>query len=185
MFETWGASRVDADRLARDAVGPGTPGLARIVETWGDVVLDEGGALDRAAMRRIAFADAGARARLEEIVHAEVRRLRDAWREEARAAGATIVVEEVPLLFETGMEEGYDAVVVVDAPTDERRRRAATSRGWSDGEFDAIDASQMAPAEKRARADHVIVNDGDEERLARRARAVWERISAGSAGGQD
>ncbi|MDX1394090.1 MAG: dephospho-CoA kinase [Gemmatimonadota bacterium] len=185
LFEKWGAARIDADRLARDAVAPGTPGLARIVEAWGDAVLDPDGRLDRAAMRCIAFDDATARTRLEKIVHVEVRRLRDIWREESRAAGAEVLVEEIPLLFETGMEDAYDAIVVVDAPRDQRRLRATASRGWSADEFDAIDSSQLPAEEKRARADHVIVNDRDGKYLERRARAVWDLLAGPASGGQD
>lgn len=177
LFEAWGASRVDADELARAAVAPGSDGLARIVEMWGDVVLDDEGGLDRAAVRRLVFADDAARSALERIVHAEVRRLRDKWRAGEVERGAAVLVEEIPLLFETGQAAGYDSVVVVDAPVAERRRRAQVSRGWTGEEFDAIDASQMPADEKRDRADHVIVNDADREALERAARSVWEILS--------
>jgi dephospho-CoA kinase len=180
LFEMWGASRVDADTLARLAVEPGSEGLERIVALWGEDILAEDGTLDRAAVRRRVFDDPAARAVLEGVVHAEVRRLRDLWRDGEIAAGATIIVEEIPLLFETGLSEGYDVIVMVDAPPAERRRRALASRGWSVEEFDAIDASQMPAEEKRARSDHVIVNDGAREDLENASRSVWNSVVAAS-----
>jgi len=173
LFERWGARRMDADVLARRAVAPGSDALRRIRETWGDGVVSADGSLDRAALRRQVFADQDARARLEGIVHREVRRLRAEWRAEMEKVGALLLVEEIPLLYETGLEDDYDAIVVVDAPAELRAARARTSRGWSLEEFQAIDASQMAPERKRARADYLIVNDGDREALERRARDVW------------
>lgn len=182
LFERWGAWRIDADELARRAVAPGTERLARIREQWGERVLDAEGALDREAMRRLAFADPRVRERLEEIVHAGVRRLREKRLAEAEAAGAEIVVEEIPLLFEVGMEDLFDAVVTVDAPLALRRRRAAESRGWGPEAFDAVEAAQLPAAEKRARADFVIVNDGTRAELEAAAREVWERLLDASHG---
>ena len=176
LFESWGASRIDADRLARQAVAHGTDGLRRVVDRFGDGVLDPSGELDRARLRAIVFGDDQARADLEAVVHEEVRRLRAEWVETRRAAGAEVLVEEIPLLFETGLEEAYDAIVAVDAPVATRRERAAASRGWSAEEFDAIDGAQLRPEVKRESADHVIWNDGDREALAREARAVWRAI---------
>lgn len=182
LFERWGAWRIDADELARRAVAPGTEGLARVREIWGERVIAEDGSLDREAMRRLVFADSEARRRLEEIVHAGVRRLRDDRLAEARAAGAEVTVEEIPLLFEVGMDDRFDAVVTVDAPVALRRRRAAASRGWSREEFDAVEAAQMPVEEKRARSDHVIVNDGTRAELEQAARSVWERLLDASSG---
>jgi len=175
LFESWGAARIDADRLAREAVSPGTEGLARIAARWGDEVLAPDGTLDRDALRRRVFGDEPARAELEKIVHAEVRRLRDEWRRNV-ADRAEVVVEEIPLLYETNLDAGYDVIVVVDAPRSLRRMRAAQERGWTAGEFDAVEAAQLDPAEKRARADHVLWNDRDVEALERSARDVWEEI---------
>ena len=128
-------------------------------------------------MRRRVFDDEAARSELESIVHAEVRRLRAEWRERATSEGAFALVEEIPLLFETGLAGDYDVIVVVDAPIEARRARAAASRDWSAREFDAIDASQLAAEEKRRLADHVIWNDGDREGLEAAARTVWESIA--------
>lgn len=179
LFERWGARRLDADELAREAVAPGTPGLEAIRSEFGDVVLDASGALDRSRMREVAFACEADRRRLEAIVHAEVRRLRAARVDEARRLDTAILVEEVPLLFESGLEGEYDAIVVVDAPNTVRFERASRTRGWTRQEFASIDAAQLPGPEKRARAHHVIENVGSREELEARARQVWDEIRAG------
>lgn len=181
LFEGWGAWRIDADELAREAVDPGSPALERIREAWGDAVLDAVGGLDRAAMRRLVAGDAEARARLEAIVHPEVRRLRRERLAEAAAAGARVTVEEVPLLFEVGLEGEYDAIVVVDAPHELRRERVAAARGVPAGEFEAMAAAQWPPEAKRERADHVVWNDGSLEELEAKARAVWAAVAGTAA----
>lgn len=183
MFETWGATRIDADDLAREAVRPGSRALSQILDAWGDGVLGPDGTLDRAAMRRRVFGDDSARTRLEGIVHAAIRELRHARVSEASAAGVRVLVEEVPLLFELGLERDYDAIVVVDAAADVRLARAKDTRGWAADEFRAVDASQLPAGEKRRRADHVIENDGDLAQLERAARAAWDAVLA--AGGVD
>jgi len=168
-----GGVLIAADELAREAVRPGSPALDEIRAEFGDRVLGPDGGLDRSAMRAVAFADPDARRRLEEIVHTRVRELRRRRHEELEAAGARVVLDEIPLLFEVGLEDEFDAIVVVDAAPDLRRRRAMETRGWTAEEFDAIEASQTPAAEKVARADLVIRNDGDETALARAADAVW------------
>lgn len=176
LLEARGAVRIDADELAREAVRPGSAGLEEIRGMWGDRVLAEDGTLDRPAMRSVVFGDREARARLEEIVHAGVQTLRRERHAEAEARGARIVVDEIPLLYELGLEDGFDAVVVVDAPLEVRRARAIAARGWTAEEFDAIEASQLPAGEKVARADHVILNDGDEAALARATAVVWRAL---------
>ncbi len=176
LFESWGATRIDADELARVAVAPGSDGLAAIRAEWGEKVLAPDGSLDRSAMRAMAFDDADALRRLEQIVHGAVRRLREEEREQAREAGAALVVEEVPLLYEVGLEAEYDVVIVVDAPFEVRRERAMRARDWVPGEFEAIDAVQLSAGEKRARADFVIENAGTPAELEEAARAVWHKL---------
>lgn len=176
LFETWGACRVDADRLAREAVAPGSRGLAEVREVFGEEVIDEEGALDREAMRRRAFADPDARRRLESIVHPEVRRLKEERAAEARAGGYEVLVAEVPLLLEGGMEDDFDLVVVVDAPREQRWRRVEEERGLDRETFEAIEGAQWPAERKRSAADVVIVNDGTLDRLEAKARAVWAAI---------
>lgn len=170
-----GAALVDADVLAREAVAPGTPGLERIREAFGPGLLD-GDALDRAAMRRLVFDDPDARARLESIIHPEVAGLRE--REEARLLerGVEIVVHDIPLLFEVGLQDEFDMIVLVDAPREVRRERLVRDRGLSADEARAVINAQMAASVKRGRADRVIENDGTLEELRESATAVWQEI---------
>lgn len=176
LFERWGAWRVDADELAREAVAPGSPALEEIREVWGDGVLDGEGGLDRAAMRDVVFGDPRARERLESIVHPEVRRLREERLRQAREEGAEVVVAEIPLLLETGMEDEFDIVVVVDAPREVRRERVRSERGVEAETFEAIEAAQWPAGRKRRAADLVVENDGTREELEAAARSAWEAI---------
>lgn len=179
VAELWrkaGVSVASADELARKAVAPGSRVLAQVVERFGAGVLDGDGALDRDALRRIVFRDAGARRRLEEVVHPAVRWLRDDWTRAQRKAGAGVVAWEVPLLFETGMEREVDVVVLVDAPEAVRRQRIVASRGLSEAEASAVMAAQDPVAEKRRRAAFVVENGGSLEELAVRAGEVLAAI---------
>lgn len=176
LFEGWSARRVDADELSREAVAPGSRALEEIREEWGEEVVNADGALDRAALRRRVFGDTAAREKLESIVHPEVRRLREERLEEARREGAEVVVSEVPLLFETGMEDEFDVIVVVDADPETRLRRVREERGVERRTFDAMEAAQWTGRRKREAAEYVIENDGSLDRLEQRARAVWGEI---------
>jgi dephospho-CoA kinase len=166
---------VDADRLAREAVAPGTAGLEAVRSTFGDRVIRDG-ELDRAALRRIVFANPEARERLEAIVHPEVERLRR--REETRleGKGVGLVVHEIPLLFEAGLEEKVDLVVLVDAPAEVRVERIVRDRGLEQGEARAMVGAQMPASEKRGRADIIIDNVGSMESLKASAATVWEQV---------
>jgi dephospho-CoA kinase len=181
VAEVWrglGAAVVDADELARDAVAPGSPGLRAVVDAFGPHVLTSDGALDRAALRRIVFADAAARGRLEAIVHPEVARLRVEAEAVLGARGVDIVVHEIPLLYEVGAERGLDLVVLVDAPEDVRRERLVRQRALPAAEARAMIAAQVPAAEKRGRADLVIDNDGTPAELAAKAEEAWAQIRA-------
>ncbi len=184
VAEAWrraGAPVVSADELARQAVEPGSPGLARVAHLLGPGAVGPDGAMDRAAVRRMVFGDDGLRRGLEAIVHPEVKRLRDEWTARQRGAGRGVAVWEIPLLFEAGIEADADVVVLVDAPREVRRRRAMETRGLSAEEVDAMMAAQMPAEGKRRRADFVIENGGTREELAERAREVLARIRSGGA----
>ncbi|HEX2201958.1 MAG TPA: dephospho-CoA kinase [Longimicrobium sp.] len=172
-----GATVVDADELARRAVERGSPAHAAIHAAWGDAVLEPDGDLDRAALRRIVFDDPAARERLEGIVHPAVQALRDEAYREAEARGERVVVADIPLLFEAGLVDEFDVVVLVDAPEETRLVRLVGDRGLEPDEAKRMIAAQMPSALKRARADHVIENTGSVADLERRAREVWEALT--------
>ncbi len=177
-FARLGARVIDADTLAREAVAPGTPGLAAVVDRFGPDILDRTGALDRPALRRRVFADREARTALEAIVHPEVGRLRAERAREAEAAGVRVLVDEIPLLFEAGLAEEFDAIVFVDAPAGERLRRLMQDRGLSEADARAMMSSQADAAPKRARATWVIDNDGSRDALLAAVESVWQDIRA-------
>ncbi|WP_433078365.1 dephospho-CoA kinase [Dactylosporangium sp. CA-052675] len=171
-----GAVVIDSDRLAREVVEPGTPGLAAVVEAFGAGVLDASGALDRPALGRIVFADASARRRLEEITHPLVRE-RSAELVAAAPAGS-IVVNDVPLLVEKGMTGLYSLVVIVFASLETRLDRLVRIRGMARDEAMARIAAQATDEQRRAVADIAIENDGSVADLDRAVAAAWERILA-------
>ncbi len=180
VAEVWrrlGARVIDADVLARRVVEPGTPGLAAIVRGFGPEVLDALGRLDRAALRRMVFSDAGARRRLEAIVHPAVAEARVEEEAALARAGVPLAVEDIPLLFEIGAQEDFDVVVLVDAPEAVRLKRLVRERGLSEDEARRLIAAQMPAAAKRARADILIDNDGALDALEARAEEAWKQIT--------
>jgi dephospho-CoA kinase len=178
VWKDAGARVVEADVLARKAVVPGSPGLQRIVERWGEAVLQPGGELDRGALRAVIFRDPEERKVLEAIVHPEVSRLRHEAYREAEAAGASLIVADIPLLFEVGLEGEFDSVVLVDAPEDLRLERLVRDRGLAPEEARRMMDSQWPSRPKRAAADFVIDNEGSLAALEDRAREVWAELSA-------
>ena len=176
VWRSMGATVVDADDLARRAVEPGTPAHAAIAREWGTWVLEDGGALDRAALRQIVFADPDARERLEGIVHPAVAALRDEHYRDAETRGEKLVVADIPLLFEVGMADDFDVVVLVDAPEETRLARLVHDRGLDADEARRMIAAQMPSELKRARADVVIQNTGTRGDLQDRARDVWRGL---------
>jgi dephospho-CoA kinase len=172
-----GAEIIDADALARQAVAPGSPALAHVVARFGEHVL-RAGELDRARLRERVFADPAERAALEAIVHPEVARLRRAEEASLAARGVALVVHEIPLLFEVGLESEFDAIVLVDAPAAERVRRIVAARGVSEPEARRMVAAQMPAERKRGRATHVLDNAGRIDELEAAAATLWERLQA-------
>jgi len=178
LFRAWGATLIDADRLAREAQAPGTPGLRAIAERLGQDLVGADGALDRAALRRRVMADPAALAELNRIIHPEVFRRRRALEAEARRRGDRIVVSDIPLLFEVADPAAFDVVVLVDAPEPVRRSRLIMERGLSALEADRMLAAQAPSGPKRERSTFVIDNDGDLATLEARAREVWTALLA-------
>jgi dephospho-CoA kinase len=178
LFRRWGATVLDADAIVREVQAPGGPVLRRIAERFGQAVIAPDGSLDRAALRRIVMADPAARAALEAIVHPAVYARRAELAAAAASRGARIVVSDVPLLFETGAQEAFDAVVLVDAPEPVRLRRLMEDRGLAEAEARNMIRAQLPAAAKRARSDFVIENDGDLAALERAASEVWRALVA-------
>ncbi len=167
------ATIVDADVLARRAVEIGTPAYDKIVARWGSAILAPEGYLDRAALRRIVFADHDQLDALNKIVHPEVEQFRERLVADARERGDRIVVCDIPLLFEAQRTEGYDRVILVDAPRPTRLERLVRERGLAETEAMAMIAAQMPAELKRARADFVIENGGTITQLEDQVQAVW------------
>lgn len=175
-----GAVVVDSDLLAREAVAPGSAGLAAVVAEFGSAVLAADGSLDRPALGRLVFADPARRTALEGIVHPYVRR-----RSAQIAAAAppdAVVVHDVPLLVEAGLQDRYDLVVVVDVDEETQVRRLTTGRGMSEPDARARLSAQADRAARLAAADLVVANDGTLDDLRRRVDALWRELSARAAG---
>ena len=171
-----GVPVVSADDLAREAVRPGSREHARLRETFGPGPFRPDGSLDRGAMRQRILDDPAAKRRLEEVLHPRIRALREARVERERARGCTAVASEVPLLFEAGLEEEFDVVVVVHAPERVRERRLVGCRGLDPGEARRMMAQGGDPEEKLRRAGHVIVNDGGLAALEAASLRLLERL---------
>jgi dephospho-CoA kinase len=173
-FAELGALVIDADAVAREVVEPGTEGLAAVVAEFGPQVLD-GDRLDRPALAKVVFADDTARERLNGILHPRIR-ARVAERIAAAPAG-TVVVQDVPLLVETGQAGDYDLVVVVEAPAELRVQRLGRDRGMPAEQVRARMAAQASDEQRRAAADVVLVNDAGPDELRAQVDALWtERI---------
>ncbi|MGQ0649493.1 MAG: dephospho-CoA kinase [Gemmatimonadaceae bacterium] len=177
MLRERGAYLIDADVLAREAVAPGTEGLRAIRARWGEQVILPNGTLDRAALRRIVFGSDTERDALNAIVHPEVERLRTAEIEKGRERGEGVVVCDIPLHFEKQLESRFDLVMLVDAPEAVRLSRLTAFRGLDAVEARAMMGAQMSSAEKRARADIVIDNDGSLDALRAAVNEAWHKLT--------
>jgi dephospho-CoA kinase len=169
-----GAVVVDADVIAREVVEPGTPGLAAVAEAFGTGVLADDGSLDRPALAAVVFADPDARSRLDAIVHPLVR-ARSVELMTGLAPDA-VVVNDVPLLVETGQAGSYDLVLVVEADAEKRVARLV-QRGLTASDARARMAAQATDDERRAVADVVLDNSGTPAELEAQVDRFWaERV---------
>lgn len=169
-----GAVVIDADKLARDVVVPGSNGLEEIVSEFGPEVLTEEGSLDRPAMGKIVFDNDDARARLNAIVHPRVRA--ESTRVREASAPGSVVVEDIPLLVETGQQDRFDVVVVVQAPYQERIRRMVEDRGMSREEAESRIKAQATDDQRAEAADVVLDNSGTLEDLRGQVDELWDKI---------
>jgi dephospho-CoA kinase len=176
-----GAVVVDADKAAREVVEPGTPGLARITETFGPCVLRADGALDRTKLAEIVFADEEARGKLNAIVHPFVHEHMRATEQTAIRTGGdnVVIVHDIPLLAEGGQQRrgGFDLVIVVDVSPDVQIERLA-GRGLPEEQARARMSAQASREQRLAIADIVIDNSGTLADLDRRVAEVWADLQA-------
>jgi dephospho-CoA kinase len=180
LLASYGAAVVDADKVAREVVEPGTDGLAAVVEEFGDEVLRADGSLDREALGTRVFADEAALARLNAIVHPRVGERTAVLMQQAEAGGAHVLVHDVPLLVENGLAALYDDDDVVAASPETQLDRLVRLRGMTPEDARARIAAQAPLSDKLAVATHVIDNDGPLEQLEPQVRAVWEDLVARS-----
>lgn len=174
-FAALGAVIVDSDLIAREVVEPGTPGLAQVVQRFGEGVLAEDGSLDRARLGAIVFSDDAARADLNAIVHPLVRR-RAADLERAAPEGS-VVIQVIPLLVETGLDEGFDTVLVVDVPVEAQIERLMRRNALTEADALARINAQADRGRRLAAATHVIENSGSRSATRERVGEVWRDLS--------
>src|SRR3954454_2003781 len=170
-----GAVLIDGDALAREVVARGTPGLAQVIEEFGDELLTAAGDLDRPALGRIVFSDQAARRRLEAITHPLIF---ERYAElEAAAPPDAIVVHDIPLLAESGRADSFDAVIVVDVPAELQIERMVRDRGWTREEAESRIAAQASREDRLAIATYVIANVGSLDELRARVEDVYAELT--------
>lgn len=156
-----GAALIDTDAIARQLSGPGGAAMPAIAAEFGSGLLTQDGALDRAAMRELAFSDAGAKLRLEAILHPLIGAQTRLQAEAAQAAGSSLIVFDVPLLVESAHWRGrVERVLVIDCETQTQIGRVSARLGWTPAAAAAVLAAQATRSQRRACADAVIYNDG-------------------------
>ena len=175
-FERLGVPTIDADLLARDAVAPGSPALAAIADRFGRDVIDSNGALDRRKLAALVFSDPVARRDLEAIVHPIVRARIDAWFETLDPRHR-FAIADIPLLYETGREREFDAVIVTACDPETQVRRVMRRDSITEQEARQRVAAQLPTDEKVRRADHVITTDGSFDDTNSHVRRVFTALS--------
>ena len=170
IFDEMGAIVIDSDQLSRDVIERGTPGFDEVVARFGDVILVDG-EISRSKLAEIIFVDEKARKDLESIIHPRVREI--AERVVARAPEDAIVINEIPLLFETQGQGRFDLVITVEA-SDESRTKRLIDRGLKSYQIEKRISAQASRAERESISDYVIENDEGLEELERKVRMLWE-----------
>ena len=176
MLRELGAEVLDADDAAHAAYEPGSPGFEEVVREFGSGFVRDG-RIDRARLGELVFNDKDARLRLNAIVHPLVREWMAARTAEAAEREVRVVVQEVPLLFENGLERLYSSVVLVYVPESVQLERLVEGRGLSEERAKAMIASQMPIEEKRRRAQHVIDNGGSRQATRAQVDLLWPALA--------
>lgn len=180
LFADHGATIIDADAISRELMEPGQHVLAEVVETFGDHLLDKSGRLDRARLAEIVFNDDTARERLNSIVHPAVRAEATRLREAALAADPheAVVIQDIPLLVETGQADRFDGVIVVDTDRDTRLHRLVENRGMETEDANARIAAQATDEQRHEAADWIINNSGTLAETQAQVDAIWAKLTA-------
>jgi len=170
LFADLGAICIDSDQLAREVIERGKPGFDEVIARFGDEILLDG-EIDRSKLAAIVFQNADARRDLENIIHPKVREL--ATKLTSLAGENAVVINEIPLLFETKGQDRFDLVITVEANIEDRRARLLT-RGLKGYEIEKRGAAQATREERESISDFVIENDGDVPALERQVLSIWE-----------
>ena len=179
LLAALGAVVVDADQLAREVVAPGSPGLAEVLETFGaDLLLPDGG-LDRAALAARVFGEPDALAQLNGLLHPRIGELTLQRFADAASSDAPVLVHDVALLVENGLQGRYDVVVVVDVPPALQLDRLVRLRGMPEADARARIARQATREQRLAVATEVLRNDGTTAELETQVRDLWDRLAPG------
>lgn len=177
MFRDCGARLIDFDALARQVVQPGTPGLAKVVQFFGEQVLQPDGTLDRRKMAGIVFQDEAQRRALEGLIHPDIH---EAFVEEirriAKESPGAIIVAEVPLLVEADLQHLFHRIVLVFTSEQVQIERLVSGRQVTEKAAAEMLRSQLPVEKKKKFADHIVYNDGSLEATQRQVRAVWKEL---------
>lgn len=173
-----GATVINADELSREVVQPGKDAWKEIIDAFGTDILQEDNTLDRGNLRKIVFDSAAARRKLEAIIHPRVRALAEAKIQELAAAGHSVIVYEVPLLFEVQLHQWLRPVILVACDTATQKKRLRQRDRLTEPEAERHINAQMSLDEKRKLADYIIENNGSLEELEEQVRSVLNKIKA-------
>ena len=176
MFAELGAEVLDADQVAREAVAVGEPAWTELRRLYGPEYFHENGELNRSRLAQLVFADPEERRRLDGIIHPVVAQRLQARFTDLERRGVKLVMVEVPLLFETGRERGFDRVIVVAAPEAVQIRRLQGRDRRGEAEIRGILKAQWPLADKVARADYVVDNGGERGVTARQVKNIWAEL---------
>lgn len=178
MLADEGFPVVDADQIAREIMEPGSPVLAQVAEVFGEGLIDDTGALNRAELAKRAFSSTEQTEKLNALTHPAIRAESNRRFDEAEKAGARAVIYDMPLLVDLGLHHDMDMTVVVDVDVDERVRRLVDKRGLTEADARARIAQQVDDDTRRAAADIVVDNNGPLEALAAQVEKVVRMIDA-------
>lgn len=176
QFETLGVPTIDSDVLAREAVQPGSAGLAAVIDRFGPDIVDATGTLDRRKLAGIVFKNAEARRDLEHIIHPLVRTATEAWFASVDPSRHPFAIADIPLLYETGRDADFDAIIVVACDPATQLRRVIERDTLTEEEARSRIAAQLPIEDKVNRADHVIRTDGSLANTDAQVREVYRAL---------